>query len=179
MAGMDARSTRDARPDDRAGRPRLNSYLVSLNYNGSSFPVIKGKDAVTDQGITTDFQGYSIVIVASSAGCFPEEDRELKHIESVKASLRANGINVVTLYFADDTEAANKQEAMWLRKLSGTSFPVWHTNSQRFEKYFDAASFPGIFLLHNQTVVSSFFGSRRDEQFSLDYVETLKSVLSV
>ena len=158
---------------------RLAALQYASTFNGKTFPVVESWDAVTNEVQNTAFKGNNLVILLSKAGCNPCQLRELRNLDSLTKGLPSS-VRSTAVYFDDRNsgDSVNRQQALLLRKATRFRSAMWHTRSQELGAFIKQGPFPMIFLLKDQTIVSSFSPIPDDAVFSQHFMTILQDVLS-
>ncbi len=164
---------------ERITGQRLEALQLAIPYNGTRFPEVVGRDAVTNETHQTTFSGSTVAVALTRAGCSPCQIRELRNLDTLHHRLQGQ-VSVLALFYDEMNSGKNasRQQALMLRKTAQPAYPIWYTMDDRFGKYMARGSFPMIFLLHDQTVVSSFAAVPSDDEFSSGFMRVLHQVLA-
>lgn len=158
---------------------RLNSYHASQYINGTRFPVSLTREVFSDSLIETKFKGRNVVILLARTACHPCQVRELKNLGKLheKFSHEANFTSIYLTEEATDKVLA-KRELKLLKKVSQISFPMLYTVDSVLSEYVSHKSYPIIFIVDDQKVVSSFIPISEDDTFSHEYMRALTYIFN-
>lgn len=147
---------------------RLRMLKDAEFYIGTEFPVTHFQDIVNGDPCTSSFADITVLILLSSSGCNPCQQRELKNLDTLYREVGTQ-INFVSLFNSDD-----RKEGLLLRKVSRIDFPMWIGNDSTVAKYVGDRKYPLVFLLKDQEVISAFEPIPMDDGFSYSFFHSLK-----
>ena len=164
--------------EEQKFKQRLEAVWSTWLYNGTLFPEVAYRDAITQEAGSLPGEDKMIVLALGSAGCNPCQIRELRNLDTLYQRLDGR-VPVVALYYNENhiSDEGDRNDALQLRRVGHASYPILYTQDAGFADYMATGRFPMIFLLDGRRVVSSFSVVSSDDRFSYAFMQALYHVL--
>lgn len=151
---------------------RYVSRILSEKIVGDKITELHLINIISDQKQKIEFNVPTIVILISKLGCSECSNRELKNLKSLNQKL-GNKINIIGIFSGMD-----RNDALKLKKVNNVGFNFFWGEKIIFTEFSIADSYPQIFVIKNNLIISSFLPIPRDDKFSKWYFSSLEKKYS-
>lgn len=145
-------------------KKRISSLLlsnISINRRLNNFEC---KNIITGETKQNIFQNYSLIILLDKFKCSKCQENELKRLDSLKLFFESKSLSIFEI-----TSKSQKDVVIRQRKLLKITYPIYWVEDSVFYNLNIIQKYPQILLVSDNIILSTFFPTVKDEEFSKLY----------
>lgn len=154
--------------------PREVARQRSKSFEGTAFPRVKSRDAVSDQVRIPELEAPTLIVALSNSGCHRAQVPLLHRVWNTLEAHKSK-ISTAMIYYdeADLGRTSLRWQALLLRKASRARIPVWYTADSTYASFVDKGRLPMLFLVEEQKVISSHIPVSGDDPSTERYLKSI------